>query len=300
MRGFAVRRNQSAKHGETRISPKANTLSSVREALHTLGQPLGSGLRSMMETRFGHDFSRVRVHADNKAAEASRAVNAAAFTLGHDIVFARGRYSPESVAGRNLLLHELVHVMQQRNNSTPLPQHFIPIGDANDRFEKYAAHISNSSSVTQVKPDPVVEPHIQRQVDPAQPVQQAEGETDEREKYRCLGALIENEKWRYDEIVEEFSDVVFSGDTLGKISRSLEKYRGAKLFTDCTCCGEIVSNTVREVSPGRNWQTNYPPNLEDPHIQSLGERTVNVRGGQYTIELHIRMDWGSTASCGCA
>jgi hypothetical protein len=68
-----------------------------------------------MEARFGHDFSRVRIHADAGAAAAARAAGAAAYTLGPDITFAAGRYDPGSPAGRALLAHELAHVVQQRD-----------------------------------------------------------------------------------------------------------------------------------------------------------------------------------------
>jgi hypothetical protein len=67
-----------------------------------------------METRFGHDFSQVRVHTDARAAESARAVNANAYTVGSNVVFGEGRYAPRSVAGRRLVAHELAHVVQQR------------------------------------------------------------------------------------------------------------------------------------------------------------------------------------------
>jgi len=66
-----------------------------------------------MEPRFGHDFSRVRVHADASAAEAAHGVNAQAFTVGNDIVFGAGRYHPSTSQGKLLLAHELTHVVQQ-------------------------------------------------------------------------------------------------------------------------------------------------------------------------------------------
>ena len=69
--------------------------------------------RAFMESRFGHDFGHVRIHADEPAAEAARSVNARAFTIGASIVFARGQYLPDSPAGRWLLAHELTHVLQQ-------------------------------------------------------------------------------------------------------------------------------------------------------------------------------------------
>ncbi|MGH7230239.1 MAG: DUF4157 domain-containing protein, partial [Nitrospiraceae bacterium] len=62
---------------------------------------------------FGHDFSRVRLHADASAHATADALAARAFTLGSDVVFASGEYAPHSPAGRYLLAHELTHVVQQ-------------------------------------------------------------------------------------------------------------------------------------------------------------------------------------------
>jgi hypothetical protein len=66
-----------------------------------------------MEARFGHDFSRVRVHSDAPAAESADAVQARAYTVGNDIVFGRGEYAPGTAKGRRLMAHELTHVVQQ-------------------------------------------------------------------------------------------------------------------------------------------------------------------------------------------
>src|SRR5262249_29965020 len=82
--------------------------------LHSLGQPLDAGTRAFMEPRFGHDFSQVRIHADERAAESARAVNALAYTVGRDVVFGEGRYEPGTSEGRRLLAHELTHVVQQQ------------------------------------------------------------------------------------------------------------------------------------------------------------------------------------------
>lgn len=85
----------------------------VHDTLAGSGQPLDRETRSFMEARFSHDFSRVRIHTDARAAESARAVNAAAYTVGDQIVFAAGRYSPRSQDGRRLLAHELTHTLQQ-------------------------------------------------------------------------------------------------------------------------------------------------------------------------------------------
>jgi hypothetical protein len=85
----------------------------VHEALRSPGQPLAPAARAFFEPRFGHDFGRVRVHADARAAAAAQAVRAKAFTVGQDTVFGHGQYVPETDSGRQLLAHELTHVVQQ-------------------------------------------------------------------------------------------------------------------------------------------------------------------------------------------
>jgi hypothetical protein len=70
-------------------------------------------VRAETEARFRHDFSRVRVRTDSRAAEAARGVDAIAFTVGRDIVFDAGRYAPFTAEGRAVLAHELTHVVQQ-------------------------------------------------------------------------------------------------------------------------------------------------------------------------------------------
>ncbi len=79
------------------------------------GQHLAESDRSFFELRFGHDFSRVRVHTDLQAAETAKVMNARAFTIGGDIIFNKGEYAPETMTGRKLLAHELTHVLQQAN-----------------------------------------------------------------------------------------------------------------------------------------------------------------------------------------
>src|SRR5829696_1558346 len=85
----------------------------VHDVLRSPGQPLDAATRSYMEPRFGRDFGQVRVHADAKAEDSARAVDALAYTAGRDIVFASGEYTPETAKGRRLLAHELAHIVQQ-------------------------------------------------------------------------------------------------------------------------------------------------------------------------------------------
>jgi hypothetical protein len=85
----------------------------VHDVLRFTGQPLDTATRTFFEPRFGHDFSRVRVHSDERAAESAHAVNALAYTSGSKVVFGKGQYDPTTHRGRQLLAHELTHVVQQ-------------------------------------------------------------------------------------------------------------------------------------------------------------------------------------------
>jgi hypothetical protein len=84
------------------------------------GRPLSENTRAFFESRFGYDFGDVRVHMDAEADILNRALKAEAFTSGEDVFFSRDTYMPDSSSGRQLLAHELTHVLQQCN-VTPQP-----------------------------------------------------------------------------------------------------------------------------------------------------------------------------------
>ena len=92
----------------------------------TSGQPLDSETRREMESSFGRDLTDVRVHTGPEAHELNREVEAEAFTTGRDIFFGDGNYDPGSPEGKQLLAHELTHVVQQsgvsRATQTPMPK----------------------------------------------------------------------------------------------------------------------------------------------------------------------------------
>jgi hypothetical protein len=94
----------------------------VHEILHSPGQPLDDATRAYFEPRFGHDFSQVRVHTDAEAGRSARGLNAHAYTLGQNIVFASGRFHPRSREGQRLIAHELTHVVKQQNAGAPALQ----------------------------------------------------------------------------------------------------------------------------------------------------------------------------------
>lgn len=103
------RRLQRSAHG----TPPQVLPASVRQTLATPGRPLEPDVARDMQARFGHDFGRVRIHADPAAAQSARAVSARAYTVGPHVVFGDEGYRPHTPAGRALLAHELAHTVQQ-------------------------------------------------------------------------------------------------------------------------------------------------------------------------------------------
>src|SRR5262245_16239926 len=136
----------------------------VNEALQSPGQPLDSATRAVMEPRFGHDFSRVRVHLNARAAESARAVGALAYTAGHDIVFGDQQYAPDSPEGRRLIAHELTHVVQQGAGvlSASSQSHNPSSVEAPEKqAEENARRIMRGEVSTAIQPN--LSPHMQRQ-----------------------------------------------------------------------------------------------------------------------------------------
>jgi hypothetical protein len=96
-------------------------------ALRGGGSPLPAESRTFFEGRFGHDFSRVRIHTGPDAGRMARTFGARAFTIGRDMVFGTEQYQPATPAGQWLLAHELTHVVQQQEGAKQLSTGRIPI-----------------------------------------------------------------------------------------------------------------------------------------------------------------------------
>jgi hypothetical protein len=121
------------------FAPTHEAPSIVHDVLRSPGQPLDATTQSFMEPRFGHNFSNVRIHADAQAAESARSVNALAYTVGQDVVFASNQYQPDTRAGQQLLAHELTHVVQQSSaNGIDQPPDALTINPSNDVYEQQA------------------------------------------------------------------------------------------------------------------------------------------------------------------
>lgn len=132
-----VQRFVSEAGGEKKQEPKPEA------ELHAGGgaQALDAGTRSQMETAFGESFGDVRVHTGKPAGEAAEELGARAYTRGRDIYFNEGEYNPSTLEGRELLAHELTHVVQQRGGSSAQG---ASVGRAGDTFEREADDIAAS------------------------------------------------------------------------------------------------------------------------------------------------------------
>jgi hypothetical protein len=102
-----------AKASHDDLPEPSSELNSYVEASRGGGEPLPEPTRAQFEARFGHDFSDVRIHTDDRAAAAAAEIESYAFATGSDIHFGRGRFQPGTAQGDHLLAHELTHTIQQ-------------------------------------------------------------------------------------------------------------------------------------------------------------------------------------------
>jgi hypothetical protein len=142
----------------------------IGNVLGSPGDALAPPVRAFMESQFGHDFSRVRVHTDARAAESARSIGALAYTLGQHVVFPAERFTPESTAGVKLLAHELTHTIQQRqaHSGAISPQ----IGERGDASEVEADRVA-STVVRSVNGSPSPASPSPASPSPASPAQAA-------------------------------------------------------------------------------------------------------------------------------
>src|SRR5262249_2366426 len=137
---LAVQR--SARNSQDTARSPNSALAIVDEVLRSPGRPLDAETRALFEPRFGHDFSRVRVHTGERAAASARAVNAWAYTVGEHVVFGERQYAPHASAGQRLLAHELTHAVQQTGSSR-LTSGAPQVGESNDIYEQEADVVAN-------------------------------------------------------------------------------------------------------------------------------------------------------------
>lgn len=162
-KGGTVQRRATGPAGPARAP------SVVHEVLRSPSQRLDPLTRAYLEPRLGHDFSKVHIHADVRAAQSADAVNALAYTVGHHIVFGAGQYAPQTAAGKKLIAHELAHVIQQSGQQDVQSQ--LVVASAHDAFEHEADRVAQRA--LSGRPSQLVTgrhvPAVQRQLPPTSP-----------------------------------------------------------------------------------------------------------------------------------
>lgn len=122
MKQLKISRKPSSKSSPQTSDYIATEINNIR---YSGGASLDTNTREFMEARFGHDFSSVRLHTDERAARSADSVNALAYAVGNHVVFGQGQYQPNTIEGRKILAHELTHTIQHETydaGPTPLIQ----------------------------------------------------------------------------------------------------------------------------------------------------------------------------------
>ena len=123
--------------------PAAQIPPLIADAIGSAGRPLDPSAREFFETRFGYNFSRVRVHLGRAAEKSARDVNAHAYTVGQNIVFGANRFAPGTQEGRRLIAHELAHTVQQ-SYGAPLAIARAPKGPRFAANQQDITHLRNT------------------------------------------------------------------------------------------------------------------------------------------------------------
>lgn len=149
-----VQRHPASPYGLSSTNRWASSVAEVppvvHEVLRSPGQPLDAEIRAFFEPRFGHDFSDVRVHHDSKAAESAQAVQAQAYTVARNVVFDCGAYAPGKQSGRELIAHELAHVVQQESTRGSIGESGISIDpslSAESDAQEFAGDVMRNAHV---------------------------------------------------------------------------------------------------------------------------------------------------------
>ena len=126
------------------------------------GQPLDRTVGSKIGGALGADFSGVKVHTDSKSDSLNRSLSAKAFTLGSDVFFSKGAYNPGTHGGKQLLAHELTHVVQQGaaagtgQRKVDKVQTKLTVGPAGDKYEQEADAVASRVMRAQTQSAPMV------------------------------------------------------------------------------------------------------------------------------------------------
>jgi hypothetical protein len=140
------------------------------------GQPLDGAVQKQMSEGMGHDFSGVRVHTSNEANDLNQQLSAKAFTTGQDIFFKAGEYDPGSSGGRELIAHELTHVVQQSSGLVGGSGDRMTVNPPGDVYEQEADAVAKQATGEPVQRQAVDDEELQMKADETIQRQEVEGE----------------------------------------------------------------------------------------------------------------------------
>jgi hypothetical protein len=170
-----------AEHNASDVSPNVE---SAIEKERGAGQGLDAGVKRQMESSLGADFGGVRIHTDQRSDSLNHALSARAFTTGQDIFFRDGAYQPGSSVGRELIAHELTHVVQQNGNAVKRAMSVSQPGDPHEvEAEQTARAVVQQEHATGSKRDDKEEGQVVSASRSAEdPQRQPEAPTNEEEE----------------------------------------------------------------------------------------------------------------------
>ena len=109
------------------------------------GQPLDEPVQEQMSSSFGVDFSGVRAHTSGESDNLNQQLGSKAFTTGQDIFFREGAYDPNSSGGKELIAHELTHVVQQSSGAVSSGGGGMQVNPPGDAFEQEADAVAKTA-----------------------------------------------------------------------------------------------------------------------------------------------------------
>ena len=228
------------------------------------GQVLDKGVQGQMESSFGADFGGVRVHANTQADTLNQALSARAFTTGQDIFFRQGAYNPGSSSGRELLAHELTHVVQQTGGVRCK----LTVGRPGDRYEQEADQMARAvmrqeqhATFTETSQAQV---HCQAQ--------------DEEEETPIQTRIGNNFIQQQDEDEEEA--LVQSKTDSDKIQGQVEEEEEESVQTKAECC--LMQRQIK-----KDYGVGTIQLQEAPQLQLLGSNPGCTRAQRQTIHQAI-------------
>jgi len=251
----------------------------VHEVLSSPGRPLDRAARNFFEPRFARDFSRVRIHTGRRAAESASVVDATAYSVGHDLVFADDSLSVSTNEGCRLIAHELTHVVQQGSDrsSTKLAPYTIsstadPAETEADRIAGRVVAGDRAQIVEQATAG------LYRNASPQDEQQKAEAKKNHEEEQAKIADLIAQMRALKSDPSKGFEDP----DNL--LQNSLQwlpapgESAGASAQISLTILSPTHDKDTRDSSQGRAF---FDPRVEYPAI-----------GGDYPADSAIKTDSG--------